>query len=127
MPSHTPLRLFVAGALIGGAARASAQSPEIVASPDGRTRVTVEVRDGALDYSVPRDGTLLIQPSRLGFAFRGAPPLRDSLRLTTSRRATHDETWTQPWGEVARVRDHHNELRVNVEERAGSHRTFAVV
>jgi alpha-glucosidase len=85
-----------------------------VASPDGRNVVTVAVRDGRLTYSLARDGRALILPSLLGFAFQGAPPLRDSLRITDSTRDSHDEWWTQPWGEVARVRDHHNELAVSV-------------
>ena len=68
-------------------------------------------------------------PSVLGFAFRGAPPLRDSLQVTDTARQTVDDTWTQPWGEVARVRDHHNELRVSVAETATppAGRRFAVV
>ena len=81
-----------------------------VASPDGRNKVTVEVQDGHLTYSLARDGRTLILPSMLGFDFRGAPRLRDSLRITDTTRDSHDEWWTQPWGEVARVRDHHNEL-----------------
>src|SRR2546425_1269840 len=44
---------------------------------------------------------------------------------TTSN--TVDETWTQPWGEVARVRDHHNELRVSIAEVASPGRRFVVV
>src|ERR1051325_2036928 len=87
-----------------------------VASPDGRNQVTVAIRDGGLYYSIDRDGRPLFLPSRLGLAFRGVPPLRDSLRIVDSARAAHDETWTQPWGEVARVRDHHNELAVTVVE-----------
>src|SRR5947207_5124400 len=59
-------------------------------------------------------------------AFRNAPPLLDSLRITDTTRSTHDETWTQPWGEVARVRDHHNELRVSVVETASPGRRFTV-
>jgi alpha-glucosidase len=35
--------------------------------------------------------------------------------------------WGQPWGEVARVRDHHNELRVSVRETAEPGRHFDVV
>ncbi len=85
-----------------------------VASPDGRNQVTVEVREGRLTYGLSRDGRVLILPSLLGFEFRGAPPLRDGLRVTDSTRQSHDEWWTQPWGEVARVRDHHNELAVSV-------------
>src|SRR2546426_9176983 len=97
------LTLTVSCAL--GARAAAAQNRAHVTSPDGRNRVTVEIRDGALTYSVDRDGRAVFLPSRLGFAFQGAPPLRDSLRMVDTSHATVDETWTQPWGEVARVRD----------------------
>ena len=106
---------------------ACAQEPLRVASPDGRTSVTVEIRDGGLFYGVDRDGTKVLLPSRLGFEFRGGPPLRDGLRITGSERASHDETWEQPWGEVRRVRDHHNELRVSVAETDAPARRFQVV
>ena len=98
-----------------------------VASPDGRNVVTVETRDGKLSYRVDRDGRPLLLPSGLGFEFRGAPRLRDGLRITDSSRSTFDETWTQPWGEVTRVRDHHNELRVGVVETAAPDRHFTLV
>ena len=100
-----------------------------VASPDGRTDVTVEVREGRLTYSLSRDRRPLILPSALGFEFSGAPRLREGLRITDTTRQSHDEWWTQPWGEVARVRDHHNELRVSVAETAAPGRklVFRVV
>ena len=97
-----------------------------VASPDGRNRVTVEVREGRLYYSLARDGRALVLPSLLGFEFKDAPPLRDGLRITDTTRRSHDEWWTQPWGEGARVRDHHNELAVSVEETAAPGRRFTV-
>lgn len=97
-----------------------------VTSPDGRNQVTVETREGQLSYRLDRDGRALILPSRLGFEFRGAPPLRDGLHLTDTTRRSHDEWWTQPWGEVARVRDHHNELAVAVEEAAAPRRRFTL-
>src|SRR4051812_8230912 len=87
-----------------------------VSSPDRRTELTVEVRDGRLTYRVDRDGRPLILPSGLGFEFRGAPALRDSLRITDTTRQSYDEWWTQPWGEVRRVHDRHNELAVAVDE-----------
>jgi alpha-glucosidase len=104
----------------------SAQAPLTVASPDGRNVVTVAVRDGGLYYSVDRRGIRVLTPSRLGFAFRGAPELRDSLRIESTARASYDTTWTQPWGEVARVRDQHNELRVMVSESRAPMRRFTV-
>src|SRR3990172_8012327 len=109
---------------IAGAAQAQVR----VASPDGRNQVTAQIHEGKLYYSVQRDGRSLLLPSLLGFEFQegGAPPLRDSLRLVDTTRNTVDETWTQPWGEVARVRDHHNELRVSVAETASPNRRFTV-
>ena len=104
-----------------------AQGPLTVNSPNGRNAATIEARGGGLFYSVDRGGKHIILPSRLGFTFRGAAALRDSLAVTRSSRSTFDTTWTQPWGEVARVRDQHNELRVEVAELAAPHRTFAVV
>ena len=116
--------IAVAGAVL--ATVAAAQPSLSVASPDGRNVVTVTVRQGTLSYSLDRQGKPLLLPSRLGFDFRGAPPLGDSVRIVDSARTKVDETWTQPWGEVARVRDQHNELRVTAEETTSRHRRFVV-
>ncbi|MFL5620751.1 MAG: glycoside hydrolase family 97 protein [Gemmatimonadaceae bacterium] len=104
----------------------SAQARLTVASPDGSTQVTVALEAGVLRYAVRHAGANVVMPSRLGFAFRGAAPLGDSLRIIDSRRATYDSTWTQPWGEVKQVRDHHNELQVNVVETKAPARHFTV-
>jgi alpha-glucosidase len=99
-----------------------------VTSPDRRNAVEVAAHEGKLYYRVQRDGKPLLTPSQLGFVFRGAPPLRDSLAIVDSARATFDETWTQPWGEVRRIRNHYNELKVTVREQSAPNRqfTFAV-
>ncbi len=112
--------------LLLGLAATTAQAQVRATSPDGRNQVTVELRDGRLYYSVQRDGRPLLMPSLLGFEFRGAPTLRDGLRIVDTTRQSVDETWTQPWGEVARVRDHHNELKVGVAETAASNRQFTL-
>ncbi len=122
-----PLALGVALGLALAAAPAAAQDTLRLASPDGRNTVAVTVHQGGLYYAVQRDGQHVLLPSRLGFAFRGADSLLAGLRITGSARGSKDETWTQPWGEVARVRDHHNELRVDVAEDRAPGRRFAVV
>src|SRR5262245_10835106 len=87
-----------------------------VQSPDGRNVVTVALRDGHATYTLVRNGRTILLPSRLGIAFRGAPALDDSLKIAGSTRDSADQTWAQPWGEVSKVRDHHNELRVKFAE-----------
>jgi alpha-glucosidase len=106
---------------------AAAQDLVRVGSPDRRNVVLVELIGGQLHYSVQRDGRNIILPSVLGFEFRNAPRLRDDLRITGTATNTVDETWTQPWGEVAQVRDHHHELRVSVEETVLPGRRFDLV
>lgn len=106
---------------------AVAQTPLRVASPDGRNEVMVSVSDGRLYYAVDRDDRPVVLPSLLGFELQGATPLRDGLRITGSAERRTDTTWTQPWGEVARVRDNYRELRVSVAETAASGRRLDVV
>jgi alpha-glucosidase len=110
-----------------GPAPAMAQGPAEVTSPDGRNRVVVETVEGGLYYRVERDDRPVITPSRLGFEFRSAPALAEGLRITGTTTDSHDETWTQPWGEVEQVRNHYNEVRVSVEESAAPGRRFDVV
>jgi len=126
MLRHARVLVLGLAVLLVAATTAPLRAQVRVASPDGRNQVTVEVREGRLTYSLARDGRGLMLPSLLGFEFRGAPPLQDGLRITDTTRQSHDEWWTQPWGEVARVRDHHNELAVTVEETAAPNRRFIV-
>jgi alpha-glucosidase len=109
------------------ATAAIAQDTISVSSPDARNKVGVATYEGRLYYILNRDGRPVMMPSLLGFEFKGGKPLRDSLRITGQTRKSHDETWTQPWGEVARVRDHHNELRISVVETTAPGRKFDVV
>jgi alpha-glucosidase len=112
--------------MLGAAAPATAQDQLRVASPDGRNEVTVAVSTGRVQYSVERDGRAVIQPSVLGFEFRDGPSLSGG-RVTGTATNTVDETWTQPWGEVKEVRDHHNELRIDIEEEGAPGRRMVVV
>ena len=126
------MRRWVLASLVGvsavglGPTSAAAQPALRLVSPDGKNVVTVSVREGSLWYSVDREGKPILLPSRLGFDFRGSPPLGDTVHIIDSARTRVDESWTQPWGEVARVRDQHNELRVTAEETTSRRRRFVV-
>src|SRR5690242_2073697 len=84
-----------------------------VACPAGKNHVALQIDSGHLRYSLSRSGQQLIQPSLRGMQFAGQPPLRDSLTITDTSRASRDETWTQPWGELSHVREHYHEVAVS--------------
>jgi len=123
-----PRRFAIAFAVLtAGTCGARGQETYRVTSPDSRTEVAVGTQDGALFYSVDREDRKVILPSRLGFELRDAPALAEGLEITGTQRGSLDETWEQPWGEVARVRNRYNELRITVEESAAPGRHFDVV
>lgn len=108
-----PLNFAILVLLLNGFVPA-AFGNEVVA-PGGALQVTLDVDDaGRPVYSVSLDGRPVIHASRLGLRFRQGRDCAAGLEITGIRRASADHTWEQPWGERRRVRDHHNELLVEL-------------
>lgn len=89
-------------------------------SPDGRFQVTVAVRDGAPAYRVSWKGEALITDSRLGLELDKAP--FGPLAVVGQKSTRHDETWAPAYGERSRVRDHYNQLTLDLRETAAPRR-----
>lgn len=92
-------------------AQASVAEDLTVASPDGKTIVTVTTDEAGLTYSVARSGKPVIVRSKLGFVFADQPTPNFASRFVRSETSAKDETWEQPWGEARFIRNHYNELR----------------
>ena len=97
-----------------------------VTSPDGSLTVTVGVDDGKAWYQVMRGNEAVINRSELGFVLKNGD-LKDNFKMGEVTRASVDETWNQPWGEDARVRNHYNEMIVRLQEKSGMKRYIKVV
>jgi alpha-glucosidase len=98
-----------------------------VTSPDGKIEVRFGLVEGVPYYEVNRETLRVILPSKLGFTFQNAAPLNAGLQIVSSEETSFDETWTQPWGEVKEIRDHHNELRVRLSETSAEGREMTIV
>jgi alpha-glucosidase len=83
-----------------------------IRSPDNEIEVRFGLIWGVPYYRVSKDEVNIILPSKMGFIFLHDAPLNDGLTIVNAEQTTFDETWTQPWGEVKNIRDHHNELQV---------------
>lgn len=99
-----------------------------VESPGGNLKLQFLIDDeGKAGYLVRYKEQTVIDTSLLGFTFINGIPLGKGLKIANTRMSSFDETWEMPWGEQRHVRNHYNELRVNLEESQAPHRKFSVV
>ena len=106
-------------------------------SPDGVLEMTFQLtEDGTPQYALNYDGQKVILPSDLGFELRGVlkaqkliynedgtitkedrepcNSFHDGFQVKNVETGTFDETWEPVWGEEAQIRNHYNELLVNL-------------
>lgn len=95
-------------------ASASAQK---VSSPDGNLSVEFSLTgDGVPTYQVSFKGKQVIKPSTLGIELAEENSLMDKFRINKTSTSTFDETWQPVWGEEKEIRNHYNELFVEMEK-----------
>ncbi len=97
-----------------------------LSSPGGALTVTVGVDGGHAWYQVMRGQEIILNSSELGLVLKDGD-LKDNFWMGRVERSSLDETWCQPWGEDAQVRNHYNEMKVSLQERGGYKRTLYVV
>ncbi|MBV8657826.1 MAG: glycoside hydrolase family 97 protein [Burkholderiales bacterium] len=121
--------LWIAACLALGAGNALADEVlATISSPDKNISVAVQrTGDGRLAYTVQRKGKPLIAPSRLGFLLANAPQLDGGFSLEQQATSEHDDIWEQPWGERRFVRNHYQELRLDLVQKEQHNRHLGLV
>jgi alpha-glucosidase len=95
-------------------------------SPGKVLKVSLQLDGGNPSYRVERLGQTVVAESKLGFQLRDGRLDRDLELLGQDTRSV-DDTWEQPWGERRSVRNHYNEVTVQLGERSGAKRRLDVV
>ncbi|AGB28440.1 Glycoside hydrolase 97 [Prevotella dentalis DSM 3688] len=124
------LHLFIASLLCSAAALG-----QEVSSPDGNVRLRFSLTAaGQPTYEMSYKGWAVVKPSHLGLelakdshASKGMreTSLMDGFTETAHRTTTFDETWKPVWGETATIRNHYNELAVDLAQ-PSSKRTMTI-
>jgi len=97
-----------------------AMASESVTSPDGEIVFSISTNDKSwLVYSVTYSDETVVSESRLGLRFRQQSGFDTGVEINGTSRHSFDETWQQPWGERRQVRNHYNELQVQLENATG--------
>ena len=110
-----------------------------LASPNGQINVSLVLSaQGSLKYSVDYGDTPVVLPSLLGFDMRGTVKsedfkygtddvtkrdsrpgfsMHDGFEVVNCTSSSFDETWEPVWGEESEIRNHYNELLVELRQK----------
>ena len=85
-----------------------------ISSPDASIRLEFDLdAQGRPTYAVSYKGSPLVAPALLGIEADEAR-FADGFRILSADSTSVDRSWTPVWGEYSSVRDHFNELAVNL-------------
>jgi alpha-glucosidase len=120
-------KVLAAFAIFALSGQAYAEQVAQASSPDGSISVDVSTdNDGRAQYSISRNGKVLIAPSSLGFILTDSHNMVRGFKFEGKEISSADSNWEQPWGERRYVRDHHNELLVRFKQSAGLQRQMNI-
>ncbi|MFJ4538630.1 glycoside hydrolase family 97 catalytic domain-containing protein [Streptomyces tibetensis] len=92
--------------------------PQRVTARMGGTALTLSLVDGALHWSVRRDGRKVLDTSALGLRLADGTVLGGDVQVTGDRQRTRRTTWTPVYGRNATVTDHYQERCWSLRDRA---------
>ena len=97
------------------------RAAQVVKSPDGNVVVTFDLKNVAdlqdcIVYSVAYKGQPIIIDSQLGLVIEGAPALESGFEIVKVSDRSNDSSWSPVYGERKAIRDHYNELVVELKE-----------
>lgn len=91
-----------------------------ITSPNGQIKVNFTLDGTVPTYSVTYQGKTIIKPSRLGYQLaKGGKDGKDLLSdfsVINEKTSTFDETWTPVWGENKSIRNHYNDMLVELKQ-----------
>ena len=101
-------------------------SAQTVKSPNGQIIVNFSLTgNGQPTYEMTYKGRAVVKPSHLGLelakdkhASKGLreTSLMDGFQILDTKSSTFDEIWKPVWGETATIRNHYNELEVDLNQ-----------
>ena len=90
---------------------------QTVISPNGNISLSFSLNEnGVPTYTVSYKNKTVVKPSTLGIELNEENSLMDSFRINNTTTSTFDETWQPVWGETRDIRNHYNEMFVELEK-----------
>lgn len=109
----------------GGSGKIKSLSYELV-SPGGQNRIYFELVNDAPVYAVSHGNTEILSPSKMGFVLRDDDSLYKNFEIINVEKTSIDETWEQVWGEKRFIRNHYNQMIVELQEKDKQRRKLEI-
>ncbi len=98
-----------------------------ITSPNQINKIEFQLTEnGTASYQVFHGTETVIQKSKMGFDFKDAAPFGKGFTIVGSETNTVEESWEMPWGEQRKVRNHYNELIIQLEEEKAPNRKLNI-
>ena len=108
--------LFLGMVLLGFSSYAQQNNHYELKSPDGTNTISFDLKDNTPEYSVTHEDIEVIEPSQMGFVLKDGDSLFKDFEILKVENSSFDEEWKQVWGEKKRIRNHYNEMIVQLQE-----------
>ncbi|KDN56632.1 glycoside hydrolase family 97 protein [Flavobacterium seoulense] len=116
---------FLLTVMISNAQSKKSKSYELI-SPEGKNKIQFQLVNNAPKYAVNHGNIQLISPSDMGFALKGNEDLSTNFEIKKVENTTFDETWNQVWGEKKQIRNHYNQMVVQLQQISGNKRKLEI-
>jgi len=84
-------------------------------SPNGNLEMNFSLQeDGTPVYKLSYKGKDVVKHSKLGLNLKDEEDLLSNFSVESTQETNFDNTWTPVWGESKEIRNHYNELEVNL-------------
>ncbi|MFD2601645.1 glycoside hydrolase family 97 protein [Flavobacterium suzhouense] len=111
-------------ASLTGNAQAKKNNYEL-SSPGGKNTINFALVNNAPTYAVKHGKDEVITQSAMGFMLKN-DDLTKNFEIADVKTSTHDDTWTQVWGEKKNIRNNYNELIVKLNSKDKNKRKLEI-
>ena len=95
-------------------------------SPNGNIELIFILDDGVPEYMVRYKDEIIIDTSRLGFIFEKGQPMTCNFEIDSVKVSSKRRHWKPVWGEVNRVYERYNQLKLSLKETGEPYRILQV-
>lgn len=87
---------------------------QTIQSPNGNLKLEFEVKEGIPYYQMAFKNKAVILPSKLGLELKNQPSFLDGFEIGEVVYNEFDGTWEPVWGEEKHIRNHYQEMKVEL-------------